>query len=101
VCAASSGQSAAAGVRDLSDLYALAQTNDPTFGSAQDAWEAARQKKPEAFSALLPALSANGSAGRTQGRTQYTGTPEIDRSFNSDQWTLQLAQPLLRADKFL
>lgn len=101
VCAAASGQSAAAGVRDLSDLYALAQTNDPTFRSAQHAWEAARQKKPEAFSALLPALSANGSAGRTQGRTQYTGTPEIDRSFNSDQWTLQLAQPLLRADKFL
>ncbi len=100
-CGGVSARSVASGARDLSDLYALAQSNDPTFQSARHAWEAARQRRPEAFSALLPALSATGSAARTEGRTQYTGTAEIDRSFNSDEWTVQLAQPLLRADKLL
>ena len=91
-----SGVSSAA---DLLDLYGLAQTSDPIFQSATHALEAARQKRPEAFSALLPALTANGAAGRTQGRTQYTDTPEINRSFNTSQWSLQLTQPLFRADK--
>jgi len=60
--------SAAAGVgnaADLIDLYGMAQTSDPTFQSARSALQAAKQKRPEAFSALLPALSASASDGRT------------------------------------
>jgi outer membrane protein len=83
------------------DLYALAQTGDPTFQSARHALEAARQKRPEAFSGLLPLLSANGADSRTVGRTRYTDTPDINRGFNSDQWTLQLTQPVFRADRLL
>lgn len=83
------------------DLYGEAQTSDPTFQSARHALEAAKQKRPEAFSALLPALSASGADGRTEGRTRYTDTPEINRSFNTDQWTLQLTQPVFRADRLL
>ncbi len=83
------------------DVYTLAQTRDATFQSAQHALDAARQKRPEAFSALLPLLSANGSDGRTVGRTRYSGTPEINRAFNSDQWSLQLTQPVFRADRLL
>lgn len=86
---------------DLLDLYGQAQTSDPSFQSARFALEAARQKRPEAFSGLLPALVASGSDGHTQGRTRYTGTPAIDRGFNSDQWILQLTQPVFRADRLL
>jgi len=83
------------------DLYGMAQSSDPTFQSARHALEAARQKRPEAFSGLLPALNVSASDGRTVGRTRYTDTPEINRGFNSDQWTLQLTQPVLRIDRML
>lgn len=83
------------------DLYAQAETGDPTFQSARHALEAAKQKRPEAFSGLLPVLSATGVDSRTDGRTRYTDTPEINRPFDSDQWTLQLTQPVFRADRML
>jgi outer membrane protein len=86
---------------DLVGLYTLAQTSDSTFQSAQHVLEAAKQKRPEAFSGLLPVLSANGVDSRTEGRTRYTDSPDITRTFNSDQWTLQLVQPVFRADRML
>ncbi len=95
------GSAAVSKSADLMDLYAMAQASDPTFQSARHALEAARQKRPEAFSGLLPALSASGADSRTVGRTRYTDTPEIKRAFNSDQWSLQLTQPVFRADRLL
>ena len=86
---------------DLQDLYVLALTNDPTFQSATFTLQAARQLKPEAFSALLPSLSATGSGSRTFGRTKYTDVPELNRSFDTDQWVLQLTQPIFRAETML
>lgn len=86
---------------DLNDLYALALINDPTYQSAIFSLQTARQLKPEAFAALLPSLIATGSGGRTRGQTTYTGTPLVNRSFDSDQWTLQLTQPILRTDSIL
>lgn len=86
---------------DLKDLYGLALTNDPTFQSATFALQAAKQLQPEAFSALLPSLTASGSGARTFGRTQYSNVPEVNRSFASDQWVLQLTQPLFRAETVL
>jgi outer membrane protein len=50
---------------------------------------------------LLPTLVGNASDSRTVGRTRYTDTPEFSRGFYSDQWMLQLTQPLFRADKVL
>jgi outer membrane protein len=85
----------------LMDLYALAIDNDPTFQSAGFTLQAAKQQRPEAFSALLPALSATGSVGRLSGRTRYTDTPELNRSFDTDQWTLQLTQPVFRIEAIL
>jgi outer membrane protein len=86
---------------DLDDLYALAQASDPTFQSARFALEAAKQLQPEAFSALLPSLVVNGTGSRTVGRTKYTNNPEVNRSYNADQWALQLTQPLFRAESLL
>jgi outer membrane protein len=93
--------SIAANAASLNELYVLALTNDPTFQSAAFALQAAKQQEPEAFAALLPALITTGSGSRTFGRTTYTGTPEVDRSFDSDQWTLQLTQPLFHAESIL
>ena len=81
---------------DLRELYSLALSNDPTYLSAGFALQAARQQRPEAFSALLPSVTGTGSASRTFGKTTYTGIPEVDRSFDSDQWIVQLTQPVLR-----
>jgi outer membrane protein len=86
---------------DLRDLYVLALTNDPTYQAAVFTLQATRQLSPEALSALLPSLSASGSGSRTFGRTQYTDVPEVNRSFDTDQWVLQLTQPLFRAETLL
>jgi outer membrane protein len=86
---------------NLNDLYAMAQTSDPTYESARFTLQAARQQQPEAFAALLPSLSATGSESRTIGRTSYTDTPEVHRSFDTDQWVLQLTQPLFRVATLL
>lgn len=86
---------------NLSSLYAIAQENDANYRSARYALEAAKQKRPEAFSALLPSIVANASTDRTLGRTRYTATPEISRAFNEDQWVLQLTQPLFRVESLL
>jgi len=85
----------------LSDVYALARTNDPTFQSAQFALQAARQLRPEAFSALLPSVVGTASGSRAYGRTTYTDTPEVNRAFDTDQWTIQLTQPIFRMETVL
>jgi outer membrane protein len=86
---------------DLRDLYRLALTNDPTFQSATFTLQTARHLKPEALAALLPSIVASGSGSRIYGKTQYTGTPLVDRSFDTDQWTLQLTQPIVSANALL
>jgi outer membrane protein len=86
---------------DLRDLYAQALSNDPTFQSARFSLETARKLRPEAFAALMPSVSATGSGSRLFGKTQYTGTPLVDRSFDSDQWTLQLTQPIISTNAVL
>jgi outer membrane protein len=93
---AASGVAPTGFAADLRELYLLALLNDPTYQSAGFALQAARQQRPEAFSALLPSVIGTSSASRTFGKTTYTGIPEVDRSFDSDQWVLQLTQPLLR-----
>ena len=84
-------------IADLLTVYERARTEDPTFQAAIATLEAARQKKPEAFSALLPSLAATGSRGETHGSTLYTGTPRVTRSFQAHDWALELRQPLFRA----
>lgn len=81
---------------DLLEVYRAAQERDPGFQSARYAFEAVRQRVPQAFSALLPTLGVTANAGRTVGDTAYSGTSTVERGFESYVWTLQLAQPVLR-----
>jgi len=85
---------------DLLGAYLLAKTHDPTFGAASSALQAAEEKVPQARSALLPALGANGTGSEVLGNTEYTGTPTVRRSFRGYQWALQLTQPIFGAPQY-
>jgi len=83
---------------DFSQVYAQGMENDPTFQSAQHTFEAARERQPEAFAALLPSIAADASGEHITGRTKYTGTPEVDRSFQGNDWQVQLKQPVFQME---
>jgi len=85
---------------DLMQVYGQAQANDAVFESAGFTLQAAQEKVPQARSALLPSLGVNGDTSETRGGTTYTGTPEVTRSYKSYAWTLQLTQPVFRAEYY-
>ncbi len=80
---------------DLMQAYRDALDNDPQFASARAASEAGRERKAQGLSALLPQIGA--SAGM-----QYNDTsrdlplPEISGRYNSNNWGVQLTQPIFR-----
>lgn len=82
---------------DLLEIYRLAQSNDPAFDAARYAYEAAREKIPQAKAGLLPVLNLNGSDNKTRASSRFTNTPQVDRDVHAWTWTLQLTQPLIRA----
>jgi outer membrane protein len=81
---------------DLLEIYRLAQANDPTFDAARYAFEAIREKIPQARAGLLPALNLNGNDSATHASSKFTNTPLVDRDVHAWTWTLQLTQPLIR-----
>ena len=83
---------------DLLAVYRLAQASDPTFMSAQYALDAVREKVPQARAGLLPVAAMTANDGNTRADTAFTDVPPVDRNMKSWGWTLQLTQPLLRAD---
>jgi len=80
---------------DLMQAYRDALENDAQFASARAASEAGRERKAQGLSGLLPQVGA--SAG-----TQYNDTsrdlplPEISGRYNSNNWGVQLTQPIFR-----
>ena len=81
---------------DLLAVYRLAQASDPTFASAQYAFDAAREKIPQARANLLPVAALSANDGNTRADTAFTDVAPVDRNMKSWGWTLQLTQPLLR-----
>lgn len=82
---------------DLLEVYKLARTNDPTFEAARHALEATQQKIPEAKAGLLPVVNLNGNDNSTSASSTFSNNPQVDRNVNAWTWTLQLTQPLVRA----
>ena len=82
---------------DLLEIYRLAQSNDPTFDAARYAYEAAREKIPQARAGLFPVLNLNGNDNATNVSSSYNNLPAVKRDVHAWTWTLQLTQPLLRA----
>ncbi len=91
------GLSLSAHGETLLEIYRLAQGNDPTFDAARYAFEAAQQKVPQARAGLLPALNLNGNDNATVASSKFTNTPVVTRDVHAWTWTLQLTQPLIRA----
>jgi outer membrane protein len=85
---------------DLLEVYRLALSSDPTFEAAKYAYDAAQEKIPQSRAGLLPVVNLNGSANDTRGSSQFTYTPQVDRDVRAWTWTLQLTQPLIRAQNF-
>jgi len=88
---------------DLLDVFQLAETNDPVYREAQAAYRATLETKPQALAQLLPLVSLNANTLShnqdisTEGFSVATG--EVD--FNSHGYSLDITQPLFRADRFL
>jgi outer membrane protein len=91
----------AAHAADLLEIYYQSLDNDPTYTAASFELEAMKEKVPEARSALWPSGAVTGSDGITAGTTAYTATPQVNRSYQSYQWMLQLTQPIFHIDNWL
>ncbi len=89
--------SMAAHAADLLEIYRLAQRNDPTLDAARYALEAAQEKIPQARAGLLPVVAVNGSDNNTYATNTFSNAPPVNRDVRAWNWTLQLTQPLLRA----
>ena len=85
---------------DLLEVYRLAQSGDPTYAAAKYAFEAAREKIPQARAALLPTVNLNGGDNDTRGTSKFSNIPQVNRDVRAWTWTLQLTQPLIRTQSF-
>lgn len=85
---------------DLLQVYRLAQSNDPTFESARYAFTAAQQKSPQARAGLLPVISINGNENNNYASSKFGKDPAVYREVNSWSLSLQVTQPLFRAQNY-
>ena len=87
---------------DLIEVYTLAETNDPIYRQAVYSTLATHESKPQARALLLP--SANLSANTTENDQTISSAgfgSSGDTNFNSHGYTLNVAQPLFRWDRYL
>jgi outer membrane protein len=87
-----------AAAEDLVQIYREAQQNDPALAAARANWEATQERVPQARSALLPNVAANGTANLNDGRTTFDAEPRVvgANGYNNAGITLSAAQPLYR-----
>ncbi len=82
---------------DLMDTYQEALINDPTFKQAHNLYLSAKETWPQALSALLPTLSANGNLAYLNYETA-SGNPllngNIETSYRQRDYSLSLSQPI-------
>ncbi len=84
----------------LLDVFKLAMDNDPVLQSARHAFNAAREKLPQARAGLLPQVVATGTNSRSHGFYNFANTPESEREVANWNWALQLTQPLVRVQSW-
>jgi outer membrane protein len=86
-----------AGAADLLEVYREAQTKDPSFEAARYAFVAMQEKIPQARAGFLPVVNLTGSDSDNKALTKFTNAPTVYREVNTWSLTLQLTQPLFRA----
>ena len=89
-----------AAATDLLEIYREAQGRDPTFEAARYAFVAVQEKLPQARAGLLPVLNLNGNENNNNALTKFSNAPKVYREVNTWALTLQLTQPLFRAQNF-
>ncbi len=83
---------------DLLQIYREAQKQDPAIASARSLWEATQERVPQARSALLPAVSAQGQANVNSYDSTIKSNPQIhfSQNYNYGALTFSASQPLYR-----
>lgn len=86
---------------NLYEIYRLAQSNDPTFEAARYAFAAVQEKVPQARAGLLPVVNINGNESNNYASSQFSISPTaVNRDVDTWALTLQLTQPLFRAQNY-
>lgn len=85
-----------ANAETLVDIYQLALTNDPQLKAAQATFNANKELMPQARSALLPSVNAQGSTSWEAKRNVGDGF----RRFNTHGYSVRLTQPIFRLDSW-
>lgn len=88
---------APAAAEDLLDVYRQAQTNDPTWASAQANYRATIELLPQARSLRRPTVDANAAVAENR---QRVTTPSSSSRFDyrGTGYSLELVQPLYRRE---
>ena len=101
ICGCLAFGTAGAQTGDLMSVLHAAQSTDPTIRAARSTLDIALLKWPEARAALMPMIALSANTNSTQATTSFSGVPAIGRSADSRALTLQLVQPVFRADNFI
>ena len=88
--------SGGAGAADLMQVYQDALANDAKFAAARAQFEAGQEKAVQGRAGLLPDVSAKANTNWNYATTRSRAGGELSDKFNSNGYTLQLTQPLLR-----
>lgn len=86
---------------DLESIYEKAKQNDPVFGIAKQNLLAAREKPSQAVAGLLPTINLNINSNQQKGRSSFNYGEYATRDVYSWGASLQLTQPIIRAQNWL
>lgn len=88
---------------DLLETFHAAQINDPVFAAARAAQQAGQEKLPQGRALLMPTigLSANSTYNDQTLQYQLSGQPKGNFRYNTHGLTVNLTQPLFRAQNWL
>ncbi|MEW6313072.1 MAG: TolC family outer membrane protein [Pseudomonadota bacterium] len=93
-----------ANAADLMQIYRDAQSQDAVFSSARAAHLAGQEKEIQGRSGLLPSVSLSANTTYNDQDTQYRSSTTTlqggTRRYNSNGYTVSLAQPLYRKQNF-
>jgi outer membrane protein len=87
---------------DLLEIYRMAQAADATYAAARATWSAGQERLPQGLSGLLPSasLSADTQTTDRETRSRDPAVPPVDSSFNSNNASVSVTQPLYRPQNF-
>ncbi len=90
---------------DLLQVYRQAQSYDAQYAAARAAAEMGREKLPQARAGLLPTISGNGNASRTNSEYESISSSGSKQTYNgkytSKGYGITLTQPLFRWQNYL